>query len=153
MNMKQRILYNLSIKLKNLRVNKNLTQTELANFLNVKRTTYTNWEVGRTEIPIEMLNKIAIYYNINMDYLLCLDKRKNIKTYNKDLNFNIFATNLKKYLKDNNLKIEALAIDANTTISTIWAYLHNKVKIRTIYLYLICKNNNLSMDYLLGRVD
>ena len=151
MNMKQRILYNLSIKLKNLRVNKNLTQTELANFLNVKRTTYTNWEVGRTEIPIEMLNKIAIYYNINMDYLLCLDKRKNIKTYNKDLNFNIFAINLKKYLKDNNLKIEALAIDANTTISTIWAYLHNKEKIRTCYLYLICLNNKLSVDKLFER--
>ena len=148
--MKNKILYEISIKLQELRNTSNLTQNELSKKININRNTYTNWETGRTEIPMDMLNAIACFYNINIDYLLGLNKRKKVK-YKKELDYNKFASNLKTYMKNHKLKIEALAIDANTTISTIWAYLHNKTKIRTIYLYLICKNNNLSVDKLFDR--
>ena len=148
--MKNKVLYEISLKLQELRINANLTQTEIANKLNINRNTYANWEIGRVEIPLDKINEIAIFYKINIDYILGLDKCKKSK-YKKELNYKAFATNLNNYLKNNKLKIEALAIDANTTTSTIWAYLHNKVKIRTIYLYLICKNNNLSADKLFER--
>ena len=148
--MKNKVLYEISLKLQELRTNANLTQVEVANKLNINRNTYANWEIGRVEIPLDKINEIAIFYKINIDYILGLDKCKKITNKNK-LNYEILAKNLNNYLKNNKLKIEALAIDANTTVSTIWAYLHNKVKIRTIYLYLICKNNNLSVDKMFER--
>ena len=147
--MKQTILFNISNKLKELRLENKLTQQELASGLNMKRATYTNYEAARVEMSLDTLNKIANFFKINIDYLLSLDKRKNI-TYNQDVNYEILALNLTKFMKQNKLKIEAFALDANTTISTIWAYLH-KEHIRVTYLYLICKNNNLSVDNLLER--
>ena len=149
MDKKKQILLIISTQLHTLRQNKLITQEELAKHLNVNRATYTNWETGRTEIPLDMLNKIAIYYNVSIDYLFNFNKVKS--NYNKELDYNKLSNNLNKYIKTNKLKIEALAIDANTTVSTIWAYLHNKVKIRTTYLYLICKNNKLSADNLFER--
>ncbi len=146
---KKEILLIIGDKLRTLRISKNITQEEIARCLNIKRATYTNWENARTEIPLDILNKIAIYYEVSLDYMFNFNNKKS--SYNKDLNYDIFATNLNTYLKKNNLKIESLAIDASTTISTIWAYLHNKVHIRTIYLYLICQTNNLSVDCLFSR--
>ena len=148
--MKKEILYYLSVKLRELREEKNLTQVELANTLNINRKTYTNWEIARTEISVDNLVMLANFYKVNIDYLFGLDEKKTIY---HDVNYKLLSKRLNEYIKTEKIKIEALAIDAGTTISTIWVYLHNKVKIRTIYLYLICKNNNLSMDYLLGRVD
>ena len=148
---KKEILLLIGDKLRTLRISKNITQEEIAKNLNVKRSTYTNWENARTEIPLDILNKIAIYYKVSLDYIFNFNNKKSF--YNKDLDYDILATNLNTYLKEHNLKIEALAIDVSTTVSTIWAYLHSKVHIRTTYLYLICEVNNLSADYLLGRVD
>lgn len=69
------------------------------------------------------------------------------------MNFNKLSENLKNFKEKNHLKLESLAIDAGTTVSTIWAYLNDKNKILTTYLYNICQKNNLSADYLLGKVD
>ncbi len=149
MDKKKQILLIISNKLSMLRKSKGITQEELANILKVKRATYTNWETGRTEIPLDKLNSIAIYYNVAIDYMF--DFNNNKSNYNKELDYKKLALNLANYIKVNKLKIEALAIDAGTTVSTIWAYLHNNVKIRTVYLYLICKNNSLSADKLLER--
>lgn len=150
-NMNDTMISSISKSLISLRKEKNITQTQIANFLNVKRTTYTNWEIGRTEISVDNVNKIAVFYEVNIDYILGLDDFKKC-TYDDNLDYKVLANNLNKFLKSSNLKIESLALDAETTISTIWAYLHNKVKIRTLYLYRICKNNNLSTDELFERV-
>ena len=98
-NMKNKILYEISIKLQELRNTSNLTQNELSKKININRNTYTNWETGRTEIPMDMLNAIACFYNINIDYLLGLNKRKKVK-YKKELDYNKFASNLKTYMKN-----------------------------------------------------
>lgn len=148
--MKSEILYPISDKLRLLREEKNLTQEDLATKINIKRTTYANYETARIEIPLEMLNTLANFYEVNIDYILNLAKRQKIIHHEK-VNYEVLASNLRKYLKENNLKIKSFALDANTTISTIWAYLHNKECIRTTYLYLICKNNQLSADELLER--
>lgn len=135
--MKKEILFLLSTKLKELREKNNLSQEELCNILNINRGTYVNWEIGRVEIPLEKLDALCLYYNVGIDYIF--NFTSNLRKIKKELSFNTLATKLNKFIESNNLKIESLAIDAETTISTIWAYLHNKQKIRTIYLYRICK--------------
>lgn len=57
-------------RIKNLREDSDKTQQELANFLNLTRSTYSNYENGLREIPIEVLSRIADFYKTSVDYLI-----------------------------------------------------------------------------------
>ena len=57
------------MKLKKLREEKGLSQYEIAPLLNIKRATYANYENEITQPPIEILCRIADYYNVTLDYL------------------------------------------------------------------------------------
>ena len=57
-------------KLKILRVDNDKTQQELADFLNLTRSAYSNYENNIREIPIEVLSGIADFWNTSVDYLL-----------------------------------------------------------------------------------
>jgi len=57
-------------RLKRLRVEKGLSQQELADILKVNRATLGNWEIDRTSPGYTTLCKIAKYFNVTVDYLL-----------------------------------------------------------------------------------
>ena len=48
----------------------NLTQKQVATALNVVESCYANWEQGRTEPNIEMLRKLGMIFNVNIDDLI-----------------------------------------------------------------------------------
>lgn len=56
--------------IRNLREDNDKTQQELAEYLNVKQTTYSKYELGKINIPIEVFLKLADYYDVTVDYLL-----------------------------------------------------------------------------------
>ena len=56
--------------IRNLREDHDKTQRELAEYLNVKQTTYSKYELGKINIPIEVLVMLADYYDVTLDYLL-----------------------------------------------------------------------------------
>lgn len=62
--------------IRNLREDNDKTQTELANYLNVKQTTYSKYELGKINIPIEVFMKLADYYGVTVDYLLGRTNKK-----------------------------------------------------------------------------
>ncbi len=57
-------------RLKELRLNNNITQAELAKKLNYGRTAIANYEAGRTEPSFEALKTIAEFFGVSIDYLL-----------------------------------------------------------------------------------
>lgn len=57
------------MKLKELRVLNKLTQQEIADKLLIQQTTYCNYEKEKTQPPIELLIKIANFFNVSLDYL------------------------------------------------------------------------------------
>ena len=57
-------------QLKTLRKKNSLTQKELAEKVGVKQNSYANWENGNREPNIEMLVRIADYFDVSLDYLL-----------------------------------------------------------------------------------
>ena len=59
-------------RIKELREDRDKTQKEIASFLCVAQNTYCNYENGKREIPIELLVKLAEYYDVNLEYLLGL---------------------------------------------------------------------------------
>ncbi|MDY3846674.1 MAG: helix-turn-helix transcriptional regulator [Eubacteriales bacterium] len=64
------------MRLKDLREDSNLTQSNLADFLHIKQNTYSQYENGQRQLPIAVLIQLAKYYNTSTDYILGLtDKR------------------------------------------------------------------------------
>lgn len=61
---------NLHNVLKKLRTEKNVTQTEVAEALNISQRTYSNYETGSREPSLDTLIEMADYYNISLDILL-----------------------------------------------------------------------------------
>ena len=57
-------------RLRDLREDSNLTQTEIAKLLNVDQRTYSNYENGIRDLPMGILVKIADYFHTSTDYLL-----------------------------------------------------------------------------------
>ena len=62
--------------IRNLREDNDKVQTELAEYLNVKQTTYSKYELGKINIPIDVLIKLADYYDVSIDYLVGRSKDK-----------------------------------------------------------------------------
>ena len=64
-------------RLRDLREDRDLKQKDLAEVLQVHQTTYSDYELGRLNIPVGVLHCLADYYKVSVDYLL---SRTNIKT-------------------------------------------------------------------------
>lgn len=62
--------------IRNLREDNDKTQQEIADYLNIKQTTYSKYELGKINIPIEVFIKLADYYGVSLDYLVGRSKDK-----------------------------------------------------------------------------
>lgn len=58
--------------LRALREDRDLSQADMAEVLNVHQTTYSDYELERLNIPIPSLKQLAIFYDTSIDYLLGL---------------------------------------------------------------------------------
>ena len=56
-------------RLKDLREDKDLTQMQLVELLGMHKTTYTNYEQGKREIPFSLAIRLAQFYNVTLEYL------------------------------------------------------------------------------------
>lgn len=68
----------LNENIKKLRLLRSLSQVELAQALHVSKQCISNWENDNIQPSIEMLIKVAKYFNVSTDFLLDLDNQKNI---------------------------------------------------------------------------
>jgi len=59
-------------RIRNLRVDADLTQENIACMLGVKQNTYSQYELGVLRYPVEVLIQLAKFYNTSMDYLVGL---------------------------------------------------------------------------------
>lgn len=62
--------------IRNLREDHDKKQQELADYLNIKQTTYSKYELGKINIPIEVFMKLADYYNVSIDYIVGRSNKK-----------------------------------------------------------------------------
>lgn len=59
-------------RMKELREDRDLKQRDVAAYLNVAQNSYSNYENGNRECPIDMLVQLSQYYHVNLEYLLGL---------------------------------------------------------------------------------
>ena len=64
-------------RIRDLRTDNDMTQSELAKLLGMSQTGYSKYETGENDIPTQILIKLAEFHNTSVDYLLDLtdDKR------------------------------------------------------------------------------
>lgn len=63
-------------RLKNLREDADLSQEQLAQYINITQRAYSHYERGSREIPLFILIKLADYYNTSLDYLVGRTNKK-----------------------------------------------------------------------------
>ncbi len=59
-------------RLKDLREDKDLTQSKIAEVLVITQQQYSLYEKGYREIPVSMLIKLAEFYDVSLDYIVGL---------------------------------------------------------------------------------
>ena len=57
-------------RIRDLREDKDLNQTQVANMLGMSQTGYSKYETGENDIPTAVLIRLARFYNTSIDYLL-----------------------------------------------------------------------------------
>ena len=58
------------MRLKDIREDRDLKQQEIASYLHIKQNTYSQYENGHRQIPIDLLIKLSEFYKTSVDYLL-----------------------------------------------------------------------------------
>lgn len=69
-------------RIRNLREDLDISQERVANLLNVTQATYSRYENGTLQIPLDSLIKLALFYNTSTNYLLNLTSNK--KPYSRN---------------------------------------------------------------------
>ena len=67
----------MRLRIRDLREDRDLKQQEIANYLMCDQSLYSKYERGERELPLSYAAKLADYYGVSVDYLLC---RTNVKT-------------------------------------------------------------------------
>ena len=90
-------------RLKELRLNKNLTQQQLGKLMSVSGQTILNWENDITYPSVKKLIELASFFNVSIDYLLDFKE--------KDTNFDKIINILNDYEKEDLIKLIATFVN------------------------------------------
>jgi len=142
-----------SVKIKELRLEKNLLLKDISDILGVSRSICGRYETGYSIIPLKHLNTLVNYFNVSFDYIFNLTDERNYSDYKKDIDRKIVGERIKLFRKEYKLTQVKLADILNTVHPTITNYENGKNLIATAFLYEICKKYKISADYLLGKID
>lgn len=135
-----------------LRHENNLKQKDIAKVLNVKENTYSKWEKGSNDIPLEKINQLANFYNVNLDYLLGLSNKIE-QSQNLKIDYKLICERLLSLRKENHLTQNKLS-DKIGFYQTTYSSFETGVRIPTTYKLLYIVNfYNVSFDYIVGRSD
>ena len=59
-------------RIRDLREDKDMSQTEIARMLGMSQTGYSKYETGENDVPTDVLIRLAAFHNTSVDYLLGL---------------------------------------------------------------------------------
>ena len=57
-------------RIRDMREDRDLTQKQIAEYLNIAQRTYSGYENGSRNIPVQIVVELALYYNTSTDFLL-----------------------------------------------------------------------------------
>lgn len=63
-------------RLRDLREDADMNQTQVARYLGMSQTGYSKYETGENDIPTQILIKLALLYDVSVDYILGLSSSR-----------------------------------------------------------------------------
>ena len=64
------------MRIKELREDHDLTQSQVAAFLHIRQNTYSQYENGHRQLPLDCLVALAGFYHTSTDYILGLTNER-----------------------------------------------------------------------------
>lgn len=138
-------------KLQEIREFEGLTQKEIAEYLQIDRSTYSGYEIGKDIIPLEKLNDLANYFHTSLDYLVGNNNNREQILKSQKINQNHVSETLKKVRKSKHLSQKEFGKSLHTSQPNIHKYENGKSLITTYYALEFSKQYDYSLDELVGR--
>lgn len=141
----------MTYRLEDLRDERDLLKKDVAKYIGVVESVYSEWENEKLSVPTKRIYQLANYFEVNIDYMLGIsDKREHIKS-NDEINLDLVSLRLKEIRKSLKFTMRDLADKFNTTSSAISNYENSKFLILSSFLIELCKYSKYSIDWVLGR--
>ena len=138
-------------RIDDLRTDNDLKIRNIAEILGISVDNYFDYANGRSNFPLDKLNKLVNYFKVSFDYITGLSDIKNY--YDGDIDIKLLKERIKMVRKSNNLSQEETAHIIGDKQSTYWNYESGKSIIPISKLYLLAKYYNISIDYFVGKTD
>jgi len=138
-------------KLKDIREDNDISQEEMAKYLNIPRSTYSMWEIGISIIPLLYLCKLSDYFNFSVDYILGLTNNRSSKNLIKGFEIKTLGNNLKEIRLKHELSQENVADILGVKQPCIYKYEKGLICISTSNLYKFSKEFKISMNEICGK--
>lgn len=139
-------------RMKNLRDELEITQSEISRRLGCTRSAYSLWEINKNTIPLYYLNKLSNILDINIDYLADISNIKKINFNKVEIDRKILGDRIRQARKSINYTQEKLANKLNTTHSVISAYESGKTAVPTLFIIEIAKITQKSLNWFLNKI-
>ncbi|MEG0411119.1 MAG: helix-turn-helix transcriptional regulator [Erysipelotrichaceae bacterium] len=65
-------------RIRGLREDNDMSQKQVAEYLNISQRAYSHYEVGSRAISVDLLMKLADLYKVSLDYLVCRAEKRDI---------------------------------------------------------------------------
>ena len=72
-------------RIQDLRTDADMSQKQLSEILHISQRSYSHYETGSRNIPVEMLIRLANYYDISVDYLIGRTDKKEMNKQTESL--------------------------------------------------------------------
>lgn len=140
-------------RIADLRIDNDLKQRDIALLLHVNRSTYSKWENGDNNIPLEKLDKLTLKYNVSFDYIFGCSKLKRIDNcVYSAMNKEVLCHNIRLMRKRAGFTGEALAKKLGVSKATYSRYERGTLDIPIDKFYSLFNILDISLDVLAGKV-
>ena len=138
-------------RIDDLRTDNDLKIRNIAEILGISVDNYFDYANGRSNFPLDKLNKLVNYFKVSFNYITGLSDIKNY--YDGDINIKLLRERIKMIRKNNDLSQEEAAHIIGDKQSTYLNYESGRSIIPISKLYLLAKYYNISIDYFVGKTD
>ena len=138
-------------RLEQLKDERNLKSKDVAKYLQVYESTYSEWEHSKIPIPTKRIIELANFYNVNIDYMLNISKNRKVIKDKTKIDLIEIGNRLRNIRKELGLSLRELGDKLNTSFSALGSYERGEHLIQSETLISLCKLSNYSIDYVLNR--
>lgn len=137
--------------LKKLRNEKELTQEFVSKKLNCSRSTYNNWERNIVMIPIDIVDKLSVFYQVSISCILGIEKTIKYKSNVVKMNYDSLLKKLMLLKTKNKNTYDEIGTYLKCTGATCQRYYNGVFKIPVDRLILLSELYEIDIDELCGK--